>query len=252
MLNIVQAIEKETAKYGKNTAIIEGERQVTYAQLLEAVDKLSGELKQKGVSRFSRVAILCNDSIEYILLSLAVLKLYAVAVPVPFGSARDETAALLKKIKINFLVFEQDAYPRKEAPRLNNALLQKELFILKFKANKDIPPAFYKINPAFIRFSSGTTGSNKGVVLSHQAILQRTAAADKGLKIKPGEKIIWVLSMSFHFVVTILLFLRRGATIIISSRDFPAGILQNLKRYRATFIYASPLPMGKERIRRLR
>jgi long-chain acyl-CoA synthetase len=47
--------------------------------------------------------------------------------------------------------------------------------------------------------------------------------------------------MSFHFVVTIILFLRRGAKVIISSRDFPNELLDNLKEYKATVIYASPI-----------
>ena len=204
--------------------------------MLEAVNKTSVELKKLGVTRFNRVALLCEDSLDYIIMSLAVLKLYAVIVPVPFGSAQDEIDTLLKDIKVNFLIFQQDSYPQKHAQKVG-----RELFITKLKVKGRVPRDFYKINPAFIRFSSGTTGTNKGVVLSHKAIVERTQAANKGLKIAPGEQIIWVLSMSFHFVVTILLFLRRGATIILSSRNFPQDLLHNLNRYPATFIYASPL-----------
>jgi long-chain acyl-CoA synthetase len=241
MTNIVQLITKGTKNHLHRIAVIENERTITYAQLLKAVGELSAQLEQLGVTRFSRVALLCNDSIEYILLSLAVLKLYAVVVPVPFGSAQDEIASLIKQIKVNFLIFEQDSYPQTQGATIKNEFFKKQLYALKFRIKEKLAPGFYKINPAFIRFSSGTTGTNKGVVLSHQTIIQRTTAANKGLQIKPGEQIIWVLSMSFHFVVTILLFLRRGATIILSSRDFPQGLLQNLKKHRATFIYASPL-----------
>ena len=42
-------------------------------------------------------------------------------------------------------------------------------------------------------------------------------------------------------MVTILLFLRRGATIIISSRKFPHELVENLKIYQPTLIYASPI-----------
>ena len=35
-----------------------------------------------------------------------------------------------------------------------------------------------KLNPAFIRFSSGTTGDSKGVVLSHETIRARTESAN--------------------------------------------------------------------------
>jgi long-chain acyl-CoA synthetase len=237
MNNIVQVIKKETKKHLKRIAIIDEERILTYAELLAATDTAAKKLKQMGVSRFNRVALLCQDSADYIILSLAALKLGAVIVPVPFGSSPDEINALIGEISINFLIFEQGSYPKECACRVFE-----KIYLHKFTVNKNqVPKGFYKINPAFIRFSSGTTGTNKGVVLSHKSIMQRTLAANQGLNINPGEQIIWVLSMSFHFVVTILLFLRRGATIIISNRNFPQSLLQNLTRHQATFIYASPL-----------
>jgi long-chain acyl-CoA synthetase len=242
MKNIVQLITKEAKSHLNNIAVIDGEDKVTYAQLLETVGKASLELKNLGLARFDRVALLCNDSIDYIITSLAVLKLYAVIVPIPFGSTGDEIDGVLKKIKVNFFIFEKGAYFSKQAkPIFSNCLVNKEIFISQRKIKSSLHRDFYKINPAFIRFSSGTTGESKGVVLSHEAIIERTTAANNGLKIKSDDRIIWVLSMSFHFVVTILLFLRQGATIILSSQNFPQSLLLNLKQYRATFIYASPL-----------
>jgi long-chain acyl-CoA synthetase len=236
MLNIIQVITKETKNHLYRNAVIDGDKTITYAQILKAVDKTSKELKKQGVIRFNRVALLCEDSLDYIIMSLAVLKLYAVIVPVPFSSTQDEIEVLLENIKVNFLIFKPGSYAQENAQILTNKLL-----ITKLKVKGKINPEFYKINPAFIRFSSGTTGTNKGVVLSHKSIIERTEAANQGLKIAPGEQIIWVLSMSFHFVVTILLFLRRGATIILCSRNFPVGLLDNLNQQQATFIYASPL-----------
>ncbi len=101
-------------------------------------------------------------------------------------------------------------------------------------------PGYESIAPAFIRFSSGTTGSSKGVVLSHRAILERTDAADRALAITPDDVVLWVLSMSFHFVVTILLFLRRGATIVLCQSPLPGALVEGIRRRHGTFVYASP------------
>ena len=94
---------------------------------------------------------------------------------------------------------------------------------------------------AFIRFSSGTTGESKGVVLSHDSIVQRTDAANAGLQISARDTILWVLAMSHHFVVSILLFLRRGATIVVANKMFPFSMLDAATRHPITLIYGSPV-----------
>ncbi|MFH0753441.1 MAG: fatty acid--CoA ligase family protein, partial [Candidatus Omnitrophota bacterium] len=52
--------------------------------------------------------------------------------------------------------------------------------------------------------------------------------------------VIWVLNMSFHFVVTILLFLRRGSMIVVCEEDFPRSFLRAITEVVPTFLYASP------------
>ncbi len=44
-----------------------------------------------------------------------------------------------------------------------------------------------------------------------------------------------------HFVVSILLFLRRGAEIIVANRGFPFSVLEAVERGNITFIYGSPV-----------
>jgi long-chain acyl-CoA synthetase len=242
MNNIVDTIVDETKGYLKKIAVIDGESKVSYAELLEAVKDSSEELKKRGVLKFQRVALLSEDGIDYIVASLAVLKLHSVIVPIPIGSSLEEIESVLSNLKVNFIIFEKDCYTKKGALRIfKKSAFKKEFSIFQLNPKKGLPQDFFKINPAFIRFSSGTTGESKGVVLSHETIIARTSAANKGLKVTSKDQIIWVLSMSFHFVVTILLFLRRAATIIISSRQFPYELLDNLRKYKPTFIYASPV-----------
>jgi len=116
----------------------------------------------------------------------------------------------------------------------------KKALLYRHTTKEEIAKEYHDMNPAFIRFSSGTTGASKGVMLSHEAIDKRTTAADEGLKITSSDTIIWVLSMAFHFVVTIFLFLRKASTIVLCAHPFPGAILEGLKNNKATFIYASP------------
>ncbi|MBA3018119.1 MAG: long-chain fatty acid--CoA ligase, partial [Desulfobacteraceae bacterium] len=241
-MNIVTTIKNETNGCLEKTAVIDGDRKFSYSKLFDAVNSASAELKSLGIRPAHRVAFLCGDSIDYIVVSLAVLSLQAVIVPVSASLSLDELKPVLERIDINFLIFDRAVYFRDNSDRIfTGSFFEKVFFLYKRKAKEELPADYYKMNPAFIRFSSGTTGTSKGVLLSHEAIVSRTDAADKALKITSGDVIIWVLSMSFHFVVTILLFLRRGATIVLCGGGlFPESLLEGLTMQRGTFIYASP------------
>ena len=240
-MNIYQTIKQETAHLRNRTAVIDGERSISYEQLISSAGLLAASMKKAGVGPYDRVALLCRDSIEYIEASLAVLSLSAVMVPVAIEHTEEEINGILDTIGVHYLVFEKGSYYYAGRDSLDLiSLSQKEFRILNRGQQNEPDAEYYRLNPAFIRFSSGTTGASKGIVLSHEAILERTSAADKGLCITQDDTVLWVLSMSFHFVVTILLFLRRAATIVLCSNLFPDSLIDGILRHKGTFIYASP------------
>ena len=240
-MNIFETIRRETAEVTDNAAIIDGNDRLTYGQLLSTAEKIAGALGENGVRPFSRVGILCDDSIDTIAASLAVLSLSAVVVPVATEQAEAEVNLTLDRIDVHYLLFEEGAYADRDAvPLGSDVFYRKKFYVLQRTIPAEPPQGFERLNPAFIRFSSGTTGTSKGVILSHESILERTAAADRGMMITADDTVLWVLSMSFHFVVTILLFLRRGATIVLCGHRFPGSLIEGLTRFAGTVIYASP------------
>ena len=54
-------------------------------------------------------------------------------------------------------------------------------------------------------------------------------------------KIVWVLSMAYHFVVSIILYLRYGCTIILCKEFLADNIIENTNAHGGTFLYASPM-----------
>ena len=103
-MNIYELIQQETAGVLNNTAIIEGTRSLNYAQLFVLSGKLAQKLETAGVKKYQRIALHCKDSIEYIILSLAVLKINAVVVPIFYGASAHETEEVIKRIKADFFV----------------------------------------------------------------------------------------------------------------------------------------------------
>jgi len=103
---------------------------------------------------------------------------------------------------------------------------------------------FAALRPAYLRFTSGTTSRRKGVILGHAAILARLVAANRGLGIGPADRVLWLLPMAHHFVVSILLYLSRGAAILLPAGSLARPILELAARERASVLYASPYHMS--------
>jgi len=96
------------------------------------------------------------------------------------------------------------------------------------------------LNPAFIRFSSGTTGRSKGVVLSHKSLFERVTAANERLKIGPEDRVIWILPMAHHFAVSIMLYLLHGATTVVVNSHLAEDILSAGIEHSGTVLYGAP------------
>ncbi|MCP4264913.1 MAG: acyl--CoA ligase [Candidatus Brocadiaceae bacterium] len=241
-MNIVKIIQKESKKFLNNVAIREAVSSLTYEQLLENVKDIAQELKNEEINKHARVALLCPEGADYIILVLAILSLDAVAVPIHLYSSKKEIKRFIDEMKIEYFIFEETLFDSDEENVPFSISDKKHSFVIQHLNGKLTEQnEFEFLNPAFIRFSSGTTGKSKGVVISHESILERTDTANQVLKISSRDVILWVLSMSCHFVVTILLFLRRGATLILCEQSIPQGLVAGLSQQEITFIYAAPI-----------
>jgi long-chain acyl-CoA synthetase len=78
------------------------------------------------------------------------------------------------------------------------------------------------------------------VIIGHQAIQNRLANANQALRIGPADRIMWMLPMAHHFVVSILLYLRYGATILFPRKYLSRPVLELANSHGATVFYASP------------
>ncbi|NJM24916.1 MAG: long-chain fatty acid--CoA ligase [Bacteroidia bacterium] len=79
------------------------------------------------------------------------------------------------------------------------------------------------------------------MLLSHKTVMERTAAACEGLPITAYDRIVWVLPMAYHFVVSLMLYIRYGAGIIVCEDFLADAILNDIQKYRGTLLYASPM-----------
>ncbi len=237
-MNIVELIFAENSGHS-GVALIEGGRSISYPELFEHVRSIANKLGTIGIIKGTYVVICLRGGIDYIIISLAVLLCGGIIVPVFETASEDEIRDVVKISGAEIIICMRTLSDLQLIP------FQSGIFsniIRLFRTNADVmrDQRIRAIDAAFVRFSSGTTGTSKGVLLSHRAIQERTDAADQALKMTRHDRVIWVLNMSFHFVVTILLFLRRGGTIVVCEEDFPRSFLRAITDIVPTFLYASP------------
>ncbi|MBW2397294.1 MAG: acyl--CoA ligase [Deltaproteobacteria bacterium] len=168
-----------------------------YAELLQRVDAVATDLVSAGIGPGERWGLIAPQGEGFIEHALAILVGKACLVPIPEDTAGPALEAFAERARLHGLVrLGRDGSHEMAARKAPGAL------------DGQGDEAFRALHPAYLRFTSGTTHRRKGVILGHARILERLAAANRGLGIGPGDRILWLLPMAHHFVVSILLYLR--------------------------------------------
>jgi long-chain acyl-CoA synthetase len=196
---------------------------ISYAELVVRFDAGAARLRDAGLARADRCGLVARQGAGFVEHALAILAAGGCLVPIPDDAAGPARERFADAACLHRLVAEDDGF----ACRPWRGALREEA---EFRA----------LQPAYLRFTSGTTSERKGVVLSHARINERLAAANQALAIGPDDRILWLLPMAHHFVVSILLYLRFGATILMPASSLARPVLEFAARERATVSYASP------------
>ncbi len=239
-------------------ALIEGGRSLTFGELEDASAEAARGLLVAGLprrepGRIPRIALACPNGIEHVVLALAVLRAGGCLVPVAAELAAPEREALLRTVAVDALIVsDRFPWPGRTAEGTRIPLLLPERGAALFPrlgGQNGAPPCFEeselaRVDPAFIRFSSGTTGAAKGVVLSHATLLARVESANRRLGIGPEDRVVWILSMAHHFAVSIMLYLLKGAATVIAPSHLAEEVLAEGIRHGGTVLYGAPFHHG--------
>lgn len=242
MMKVPELLSLAAKKRPDHIAVYDEEGEISYSQLYNEVQITAQRLHQAGIKAGTCVGVMGQNSRHFIIMVFAVMECGAVVMPVSNQVSQHELENSINVAGLSALLDDQSNERYMQANRIDFVCEEKKWKLFFTPHNEiDSPFAPHVAFPALIRFTSGTTGTSKGVILSHQTILERTEAANKILKLNQNDKVVWVLSMAYHFVVSIILYLRYGSAIIICNEFMADAIIEKTNKYGGTFLYASPM-----------
>ena len=105
-MNLKLMLEEAASRYGEKTAIVLGNRRLSYTELDEASNKVANVLTEIGVNKGDRVAILLANSPEYVATYFGIAKTGAIAAPLDTKYKLDELSSLFNDFLPKVLVTE--------------------------------------------------------------------------------------------------------------------------------------------------
>lgn len=226
-------------------ALRQGQRSLTWGELDAWVDRIAARLQALGCAPRESIAICGANSLPYVALFLGGLRAGLAVAPLPTGTTREQLEGMVRDSGARWF-FTDGGVPEvaPEVPRVAMDALEAWL------GDAQEPPAPVGIAPEWafnIIYSSGTTGTPKGIVQPHG---MRWAHVARGEKYGYGPDTVAMVATSLcsnTTLVSVFPALAKGGCVVLTEGRFDApAYLALAERVRAT--HAMLVPVQYQRL----
>ena len=259
-------LETSASRTPDKTAVVDGARRMSYAELNQQANRLASELITNGLFRGDRVVIYLEDSLESIIALYAILKAGGVFVLLNAGVKALKLGYILKDTAAAGIVTD-----RKRIPQLAEALKDTSVTVPRIvvfadkldairrtaessilrhsavidlqhltKRNESIAAPLVKgandRDLAALIYTSGSSGLPKGVMCAHYNMIAAIQSIVQYLYMRAHDIVLNLLPLSFDYgLYQVLMCIYCGATVIIEKIfAYPYRVLQILSEERIT------------------
>jgi len=231
-------------------AVIDGDRVVTFAEFDALIDRAAAALQRDGVGNRAAVALCGPSSLEYVTVFVAALRVGAAACPLAPSSTPEQLAAMVRDCGAGLLFVDDSASAALDtvAERLTVKRIALEgsanPSFVSWLAPAGARPAPAAIDPEQIFniiYSSGTTGTPKGIVQPHK---MRWGHVRRAEALGYGPDAITVVSTPLYSnttLVSLIPALVRGGTVVLMRKFDARGFLELSQKHRATHAMLVPV-----------
>ncbi len=249
-LNMANGVREFTQSIPNQIAVIDGSRELTYAELGDRACRVAQALLASGLTPGSRIAVLMGNRMEFFEIAAGIAMSGMTMVPINTRSLDSEIEYIVERSTCAALIIDEKFIEVTRGIRktmdvvwtLDGNTAGREYESVLAESRAEDPMIEIDENDTFmIMFTSGTTGKPKGVMLSHRgrALTCFATALDYG--IGPGRRTMAVAPMyhgaGFSFAYTAVFC---GATISVLRSWDPVEFLAMAQRDRTQTVFMVP------------
>lgn len=229
-------------------------RTLTYAQVHEKILQLASWMIENGIKKGDKVAVSGKNSPEWALVYLATFYASGIVVPIDNGLHENEVCNIINTAQVKIIIADDEkceylvkAYPDLIIKSLNNT--NEENYVYNLKASGEVQPnePVKCDETAAILFTSGTTGTPKGVMLSHENLISDGFIAQNNLILKETDVFYALLPIHHAYTMQAAFIcpLEAGAEIVFGKSMAVTRLMKELKEGGITIMLGVPLLYNK-------
>lgn len=251
-------LTRTKARYPDKLAFVYKERQVTYAELDELVNRTAQGMLNQGIQKGTRLGLLSKNSLDFIIMMFAAAKLGAVTIPINYMLTKKDMVYILNHAEITGL-FAAEAYKKILDEAVEEvAQTIHHYYVLETNHSDQhwkpfvdlqkndgaamIEVELFDDDLAQVLYTSGTESKPKGVMLSHKSVISEYVSCVVDGKM--SEKDVLIHALPFYHSAQLHVFLGPslylGSSGIILDQADPTTILETIEKKKATQLFAPP------------
>jgi long-chain acyl-CoA synthetase len=248
-MNIASIFWNQRASYAAKPILIVDDNPVSFDELADAVQRLTGELRARGIGAGDRVILAMNNCTEWIASILAVLGVGAICVPTNPGLRPPEMCNIADHCEPKLAILDAEL-----VGHFDRAKVQFDKIVRGSGGADDwngvvsaakVDAFVADVNDsdsALIFYTSGTTGMPKGVLLNHGAEIFAATMFSKHIAVTPNDRSIVMGSLAFIYplIINALASINGGASVILQSRFHPQLVAEAIRNHRVTIMMGVP------------
>ncbi|WP_313559736.1 non-ribosomal peptide synthetase, partial [Ruminiclostridium cellobioparum] len=197
---IYEIFEEKVSEIPTSTAVVDGNRELTYSELNKKANSLARLLRKNGVKKDTVVGIMAHQSIEFVIGVLGVLKAGGAYLPIDVAYPADRIKYMLEDSNARILLVDGGQLVESGCEKVTTVIdLRDESLYSGDGSNLRSHTDPYSL--AYIIYTSGSTGQPKGVMVTHLGLMNYVYWANKVYV--GGESMDFPLYSSISFDLTV-------------------------------------------------